>query len=68
MPCWQQRDRGTSEIYQRVKWECVFHPSARQSSCHQFGRGFRQNHFPMISDVITVRVGNKGSIALILWI
>ncbi len=41
---------------------------ARQSSCHQFGSDFRQNYFPMIPDVVGVRVGNESRVAFILWI
>jgi hypothetical protein len=41
---------------------------ARQSSRHQFASDFRENHFPMIPDVVGVCVGHEGGLAFVLWI
>jgi hypothetical protein len=52
----------------RPEWEWVFHSLARQSSRHHFGSNFRQNYFPMVPNVVAVRVGNESGVAFILWI
>jgi hypothetical protein len=46
----------------------MFQPFAGQSTRHQFGGYFREDHFPMIADMVAMCVRNESGVTFVIWI
>jgi hypothetical protein len=68
MTGWIQGELRIAKRKWDPKFELVLDPVSRKSGGHQFGRNRGQDDFPVIPDMITVRVGDESRPLLIPWI